>query len=147
MTKREKAELVLILLAGCGVFSIAALLPNQLSIGNFLLTMSALLLLQSLIRDVVILLNTGRVEQSTDTKRMRCMCLESTIGMTGIVVGAGILGLGIDPQIRLGQSEWTIATMLILGTGYAIKDFILQSNPWRIVREKNHLNIVFSWKK
>jgi hypothetical protein len=147
MTKREKAELVLILLAGCGAFSIAALLPAQLSIGNLLLMMSALLLLQSLIRDVSILIDTRRVEQSSAIKTMRCMCLESTIGMTGIVVGAGILGLGIDPQVVMGQWEWALAAVLTLGTGFAIKDFILQTNPWRIVREKNHLNIVFSWKK
>ena len=147
MTKREKAELELILLAACGAFSITALLPGQLSTGNLLLMMSALLLLQSLIRDVSILMSTRRAEQTSGTKAMRCMCLESTIGMTGIVVGAGILGLGIDPQIRLGHWGWALAVVLTLGTGFAIKDFILQTSPWRIVREKNHLNIVFSWKK
>jgi hypothetical protein len=145
MTKLEKSELALIPLGGVGFFSSFALLPGQLSIGNLILILSALLLLQSLIRDVIILA-TRNTDQSTTAKSMRCMCLESAFGMSGIVAGASTLGFGIDPPVFMDKWAWATAAMLILSVGFAIKDFILKTNPWRIVRDKNHLNIVVSWR-
>jgi hypothetical protein len=146
MTKLEKSELALVPLVGFGFFSISALLPSQLSIGNLILMLSALLLLQSLIRDVIILASR-RVDQSATVKTMRCMCVESAFGMSGIVVGASILGFGIGPEVLMGKWTWAIAAILTFSVGFVIKDFILKTNPWRIVRDKNHLNIIVSWKQ
>ena len=67
--------------------------------------------------------------------------------MTGVLVGAGLLGLGIAQQIVMDKFAWGISMAFLVGVGFAIKDFVVQANPWRIFRDKDHLNIVISWKK
>jgi hypothetical protein len=146
-TRLEKIEIILIATAGCISFVAAPFLPSAPTAGNLLLTMSALLLAQSLIRDIFLLMKIKRTTASTNSKAMRCMCLESTVGITGIVAGIGILGFGIDPPIAMDGWRWAISTLLVLGIGFAIKDLIIQTDPWRIVRDKDHVNIVVSWKK
>ena len=143
----EKTELILIPISGIGFWFLAPQLPGQLTIGHLLLTMSVLLLLQSLIRDLFLLARTKRASSSDHKKAMRCMCLESTVGMTGILISIGMLGFGALPIILLNKWIWSGLVVLILGTGFVIKDLIIDSRPWRIVRDKEHMNIVFTWKK
>ena len=147
MTKLEKTELAMIPLSGIFVFLISSSLPSQLSVGNALLLFSALLLLQSLIRDLSILFLSEKNAASATPKVMRCLCVESAIGMTGVLLGAGILGLGITQQIQMDKLAWGISVTCLVGVGFAIKDFVVQANPWRIFRDKDHLNVVFSWRK
>lgn len=147
VSKIEKIELALIPMMGLSAWALASFLPAELGIGRLTLTMSALLLLQSLIRDVAILSTTKAERKAAQSRTMRCMCVESTIGMSGIFVGAGLLGFGFGPEIRMNALAWVAVTVLTLCAGFAIKDFILKSNPWRIVRDKDHLNIVVSWRK
>lgn len=134
-------------IAGIVAFSIAPILPLQLSVGNALLLLSALLLLQSLIRDISILMSSKKGQEPKGQKAMQCLCVESAIGMTGVLVGAGLLGLGIAQQIVMDKFAWGISMAFLVGVGFAIKDFVVQANPWRIFRDKDHLNIVISWKK
>lgn len=147
MTKLEKTELAMIPIVGVIAFLISPILPAQLSAGNALLVLSALLLLQSLIRDMSILMTSKKGREPNGQKAMQCLCVESAIGMTGVVVGAGLLGLGIAQQIEMDKFAWGISAASLIGVGFAIKDFVVQANPWRIFRDKDHLNIVISWKK
>lgn len=146
MSKLEKFELLLILIAGLVVFLVAPYLPHEMTIGGLLLMASALLLLQSLIRDVSLLRLAKDSMKSSEKRTMRCMCLESTFGMTGILIGIGILSSGFNPLISLGQWDWEIVSLATLLIGFLIKDFILLTQPLRIVRDKDHLNIVFTLK-
>jgi hypothetical protein len=134
-------------IAGFVAFLLAPILPVQLSVGNALLVLSALLLLQSLIRDISILMLSKKDPGPIDQKSMQCLCVESALGMTGVLVGAGLLGLGITRQIAMDKFLWGFSIALLVGLGFAIKDFVVQANPWRIFRDKDHLNIVISWKK
>ena len=74
------------------------------------------------------------------------MCVESTVGATGVVAGLVVLGSAMDST--LSTSPLLVSTVVIgvLVVGFAIKDLILDFRPFRIRREKDHLNIVFSWK-
>ena len=147
MTKLEKTELGLIPIAGLVAFLISPVLPWQLSVGNTLLLFSALLLFQSLIRDLSILLLSPKTVASAAPKVMQCLCVESALGMTGVLVGAGILGFGITQQIQMDKFAMGISVAGLVGVGFAIKDLVVQVRPWRIFRDKDHVNIVFSWKK
>ena len=120
-------------------------LPTQISVANLILYLSAFLLLQSLIRDLTILL----IQKKTQEKSSQppCMCVESTVGLTGILLGAGFIGLGISNYINMIPIAWIASITIVLITGFLIKDLVFQWNPWRIYIEKDHLNIVFSWKK
>lgn len=171
LTMLEKIELISIPLFGIGfclllpMIPISApiftfiLLPDVLSLGSLLLLMSSLLLLQGLVRDLSLLARAKRMPQSTVSEGAvragRCMCMESTVGMTGILLGIGILGFGgfgdfgdfgINQPIRMANWEWSVLVMLMMSFGFAIKDLVIQTDPWRIVRDKDHMNIVFKWK-
>ena len=149
MTKLEKTELAMIPLSGLIAYLISAELPWQISVGNALLMFSALLLLQSLIRDLAILFLRRKDSAQVvplAPKVMQCLCVESAIGMTGVLVGVGILGLGISQQIQMDKLSWGFSVACLVGVGFAIKDFVVQTKPWRIFRDKDHINIVVSWK-
>ena len=147
MTTLEKIELALIPLAGLIVFLISPVFPWQISIGNALLLFSALLLFQSLIRDLSILFLSPKTVAVAAPKVMQCLCVESALGMTGLLVGAGILGFGITQQIQMDKFVMGMSVACQVGVGFVIKDFVVQVRPWRIFRDKDHINIVFSWKK
>jgi len=146
-TIAEKIEITLIPLFGIIFWLLAPILPGQLNAGNLFLTMSALLLFQSLIRDLFLLAEMKRKPQQVQYSATRCICLESTVGITGILVGAGILSFGINLPVVMNKWMWSILVMLIMAAGYFIKDIVLEIGPWRILRDKNHMNILFKWRK
>jgi hypothetical protein len=147
MTTAEKTELALIPITGIIVWFIAPFLPNTLSAGLLLLGGSALLLLQGLVRDLWLLANKRGNPQPDLHRKIRCMCAESTIGTTGIIIGAAILGVGIDYSTGLNQWGWCILFMVVMTIGFLIKDYVIEWNPFHLRKDKDHINIVFTWKK
>jgi hypothetical protein len=146
MTIGEKIELALIPVLGIGVWLMASALPDQVGVGRLFLAASALLLFQSLVRDLWLLARKKRMSQSSPRRAVRCMCIESTVGATGIVVGAILLSSGITRLIVMDDWVWSVLVMLIMGVGFVTKDYVLEWSPWRIRRDKDHMNIVFTWK-
>jgi hypothetical protein len=146
MTRNEQVELALIPVTGASFWLLAALLPEHLSLGQLLLQLSALLLLQGLIRDIFLLLKSRSAPPSAPSPAQRCICLESTVGITGILLAASLLTWGSTQQVGMQPWQWSLAVMLLLSGGLAIKDYVLETNPWRIRRDKDHLNIIFTWK-
>ncbi|MGA7966665.1 MAG: hypothetical protein WCB49_12425 [Gammaproteobacteria bacterium] len=84
MTAIEKSELALISAVAVGFWLTAPALPDRLSIGGLLLIAAVLLLLQSLVRDIVLLMKRMRGTPSGTLRTARCMCIESAIGTTGV---------------------------------------------------------------
>ncbi len=147
MTIGEKIELTLIPVLGMGFWLAAPVLPDQIGVGRLFLAASALLLFQSLVRDFWLLAREKRTSQPSPRRAVRCMCIESTVGATGIVVGAILLGSGITRSVAMDNWVWSVLAMLIMGIGFLMKDYVLEWNPWRIRRDKDHMNIVFTWKR
>ena len=147
MTKGEKTELALIPVLGIGVWLVAPALPEQMGVGRLLLAASAFLLFQSLVRDLWLLARDKRASQPSPRRAARCMCIESTVGATGIVVGAILLGTGITRSVVMDDWVWSVLVMLVVGIGFLIKDYVLEWSPWRIRRDRDHMNIVFTWKR
>ena len=75
-----------------------------------------------------------------------CMCVESTIGVTGVVTGLAVLGSALDATLALGPEAMGAIAVVVLAIGFAIKDLVFELRPFRIRRDKDHLNIVFRWK-
>ena len=75
------------------------------------------------------------------------MCVESTVGVTGVVAGLVVLGSAADSTLVLSAMLWSISTAAVLLIGFAIKDFVFEWRPFRIRRDKDHVNLVFSWKR
>ena len=75
------------------------------------------------------------------------MCVESTVGITGVAVAAGMVCFNIDLPMSMTQLRWTLAAFSSLAVGFAIKDLVISLDPVRIVRDKDHLNIIVKLKK
>ncbi len=147
MTPAEKIELALIPMIGLAGWFSAGWLPADISIGLLLLGASVLLLLQGLVRDLWLI--SRRVQQSQQgvPQQALCMCVESTVGVTGVVAGLVVLGSTIDSKLSASPLLISILATGSLAFGFAVKDLIFEFRPFRIRRDKDHLNIVFSWKR
>ncbi len=144
----EKFELGLIIIVAIGIRAAGILLPDQIRLGSLLLGASALLLFQSLIRDLWLLAKARRTAATIPPRRVaRCMCVESTMGISGVAIGLITLACGIGTQVSMGKWCWSGIALLVFGTGFLIKDYVLESNPFRIRRDKDHVNIIVRWKK
>lgn len=146
MSLFDKLELCAIIILTGIVWFAANSLPFHLGLGNIILLLSALLLLQSLIRDLSLLFNQRKKPKTTPAIISRCMCVESTVGITGILLGIALIALPISSTIVMSQTRWALSFFVVTTAGFLIKDFVFMWNPWQIRREKDHMNIIFSWK-
>lgn len=148
MTSAEKVEVGLIPLVGMAVWLTAPNLPSHVSISSLLLGSSVLLLFQGLLRDLWLISIQNRHTQNEPPQQALCMCVESTIGVTGVAAGLILLGSGAsDLQLSIASGMWSGLSVAMLVTGFWIKDFVFEWRPFRVRRDKDHLNIVFSWKR
>jgi len=151
MTVSEKVEICLIPIFGLGFGLMASLLSEQVSVGRIFLLASVFLLVQSLIRDLWLLVRDKRKSKSHALKAKaitaRCMCVESTIGIIGVIIGLVLLGSNVTIMIMMDYWHWSVLAVLVSSFGFGVKDYVLEWNPWRIRRDKDHMNIVFTWKK
>ena len=146
MTVAEKIELVMIPVLGGGVFLLTGELPANVSVGQLLLWASALLIFQGLMRDLFLLARQKRAVHPGPRREARCMCVESTAGVIGIVVGLVMIGVATDQQVVLDRWTWSLLTVGSMAVGFAIKDYVVEWRPWRVRREPDHLNVIVRWK-
>jgi len=147
MTIAEKVELTLIPVFGAIFWLLPIGLPEKPGSGRLLLVAAAILLFQGLIRDIW-LLRKSKLSAKTDPPvRAQCICAESLIGITGVVVGISMLASDIDLPVSISNDTWSLLVMTILTMGYGIKDYVVELNPLRIRRDKDHMNIIFYWKR
>lgn len=147
MTPAEKVEAALIPVIGIASWFAAGWLPTTISVGALLLGASVLLLGQGLVRDLWLLSQRKQGSQEGARQQALCMCVESTVGATGVVAGLVVLGSTMDSTLSTSPVVASIVVTGVLVMGFAIKDLVLEFRPFRIRRETDHLNIVFSWKR
>jgi len=147
MGKPEALELGLILLAAMATWFGQAILPEQVPLGRLLLVGSALLLLQGLIRDLSILARKAFSGSGNQSASAQCMCIESAVGAVGIIVGAGLVAAGVGTLVTMTALSWLGLVASVLIVGLVIKDYVFEWAPWRIRRDKDHMNLIFTLKK
>ena len=147
LTRSDRVELLLIL----GVSMVVAMTdlpgPERISVGYVILFCSGAMLLQSLVRDIFLLLAARKQPFSGPPRESQCMCVESAVGISGVVLAAMVLGVGLSEPVCMYGGGWAIFLLPSLLTGFLLKDYVFEWNPWRIRREKNHLNVIFRWRK
>ena len=146
MTLAEKIELVLVLLF---LISLALLFKSptiETKLSFVVLYCASLLFLQSLIRDVWYLF-AQRKRADTQAVARQCMCVESCIGLLILVVGVLLFSSTIDYVISISKVALLVLVSVILVSGYIAKDYVIEWRPWRIYKDIDHMNIIFSWKK
>ncbi len=119
----------------------------SVGLGKLLLWASALLLLQSLLRDFWLLAKARRRRLANPPRVAQCMCVESMVGMTGVLAGLLLFSFGLGGTIFMPRWGWCLFVCVVLGAGFGIKDFVLESRPWRIRRDKDHVNIIVRWRR
>jgi len=150
MKARDTAELLLIATATAAAWFLRPSLPAQMAFGELILAAAVLLLAQGLIRDLYVKFSARRVEHATQAsgtpkRGIFCMCMESTLGVVGIVAGAALLLSGISARVQLPSFFWPGCILITCLFGFIIKNYVLdwQTWPWRIRREENHSSVVF----
>jgi len=147
MTRAEWVELAMI----CAVTTVGWFVwPNfsvVMPLWQIVLGASALLLAQSLVRDVAILIRQRRSASNQPHKEAQCFCLESAVGATGVGAGAALAGLSGSTQIAIGRLEFLIVIAATMALGFLIKDFVISWKPIGLRREKDHLNLIVRWKR
>ena len=147
MSVAEKIELGLIAAVTISFGVAAGELPGRVAAGNLLLGASALILLQSLLRDLWLLAKTRRQPPQNPPRTGQCMCVESTVGITGVVAGLILVTCRIGTTFPMGRWSWGVFAVVSLGMGFLMKDYVAEFKPWRIRREKDHVNIIVRWKR
>ena len=144
MTARERGELLLIAATTGASTALPGILPGKLPLGDIVLYASILLLAQGLIRDLWIKYVARIVPQAPQNKQpLRCMCMESTVGVLGVVSGLGLIFATRGATWPLPVWFWPIMIGSVCLAGFLIKDLVLDFKAWTVRREKDHQNIVF----
>jgi len=146
MRRAEWIEAALIVAVAAASRLVWPLIPGTMPVWQIVLGLSALLLAQSLVRDVAILFRRRRQTLNQPLREAQCFCLESTVGATGVVAGAALAGLGNSNRIATSGWEFSIAVLGILALGFVIKDLVTYLKPFSLRREKDHLNLIVRWK-
>jgi len=146
MTRAEWIELAIIVVVATIGWLVWPYFSAAMPIWQIVLGASALLLAQSLVRDVAILFRSWRSASNATRKEAQCFCLESTVGLTGVIVGLALIGLGSSHQIEMSRLGFSIAVAGTMALGFVIKDFVISWNPFGVRREKDHLNLIVRWK-
>lgn len=118
-----------------------------LKLGGLITAASLLLLLQGFCRDVWLWVVARRATEKAVPHSAQCMCVESALGLTGILAAAGLTAFGFGPDITVTPLGRTTGTGAVLLAGFLLKDFVFEWAPWKIYRAKNHATLHFRWKR
>lgn len=132
------------LLASLGALSVLLAVRNPtLSTGSLLVLLAALFLVQTLVRDLVILNQLRRQPAGADgIRHERCFCLETPLGMVFLVVALGIYWTGFAGQ---GIHPWLAICLGVAATllaNYLMRDLVIRWRPLGIRRDPSHFNII-----
>jgi hypothetical protein len=146
MTRAEWIEVLLIGILAPMSWLAWPYFPSPIPLWQIVLGVSILLLLQSLVRDVAILLRTRRSASNEPRKEAQCFCLESTVGVTGVVAGAALVGLDSSTNVTISRWDFFLAVAGTMALSFIIKDLVISWKPLGVRREKDHLNLIVRWK-
>jgi hypothetical protein len=116
--------------------------PGELVAGGALL-----ILLQGFCRDLWLLHAACRRKTTAPPRAVRCMCVESALGLTGIVAGVGLVGFGLTRPVFVSTAGLAAGIGTVMVAGFLLRDFVFEWSPWKIYREKNHAQVIFRWNK
>lgn len=147
ITRAEKIELGLIALVIGGVTALAKRLPGSLELGSLLAIGALALLGQGLVRDLWLLAKQRKQTGGTaHQEEARCMCMESTVGLSGVFAGVVLTAAGVSMMIPVNVWAWPLAGAAIWIVGFAMKDVVIQWSPWKLRRVKDHGSILVRWR-
>lgn len=151
MTTATRNEAIGLVIAVGLVAWLAPQLPASLELGELIAGAALTLLVQGGIRDVISLIRQRRhvsPANAAPPHEAHCMCLESTVGLSGILIGVLLTALLANgPRIALAPWFWPVAVALIGLIGLGIRDLVIQWKPRvRLLRVKDHGSIIVRFR-
>jgi hypothetical protein len=146
MTRADWIEVLVIAILAPASWLVWPYFAPAMPLWQLALSLSALLLGHSLVRDIAILLRNRSSASAGLRKEAHCFCLESTIGATGVVAGAILAALGLSIQVAIGRWHFVLAVAGTMVLAFAVKDLVISWNPLGLRREKDHLNLIVRWR-
>lgn len=145
-TRADSIELGLIAPAVGAVGVAADTLPDSMELGSVFAIAALALLLQGLVRDVGLLMKQRRAGVPGVREEARCMCVESTVGLAGVLTGVLLTAFAVTVSVPIAAWAWPLAGGLVWGAGFLMKDLVIQWRPWKVRRVKDHGSILVRWR-
>jgi hypothetical protein len=145
-SRAERVELGFIMLGMCVLAFSVGTLPERVEVGSVLAIAALALLLQGLVRDVWLLWKQRRSGTAGAPEEARCMCVESTVGLAGVLVGVLLTALAVEAEVPIAAWAWPMAAGGVWGAGFLMKDHVIQWKPWKVRRVKDHGSILVRWR-
>ncbi len=148
ISKLEFLELFIIIMVSILLLqtSISEHFPNVPDWSTFIFYTAGQIFLQSLLRDILILMKRYQSVKMGARETKLCLCAESTLGLTVLFVGILLTMIGGTYPIFLDSIRWCSWITFWLFFSFYIKDYVIHTNPLRIERDPEHMNVLLSWK-
>ena len=135
MKSHLRREIALAVVAVGILLLVRERLPRVVPLGDLLLLGAATLLLQGLGRDLGRLVEGRHVPES---RKVTCVCLESTVGLAAIVVGAALAFGWTTARVSLAPLTWPASLAAVLAFGAFTHDVVFDWRALRLRREADH---------
>lgn len=146
MKTREKIELILIPTVVAGIAWQSDRWPDSLTIGGAIALGCLAWLVQGGLRDAWLLYLTKTHADYAPRRKVACMCLESTAGMIGLLIGIGLALSGIGGDVAMTRGRWAGLAAAALVVGFLAKDYVVSWRPLGVRREPDHHTFIFTWR-
>ena len=110
--------------------------PTRLPAGELVLTLACIALLQTLLRDLYLWRKQRAVRGSSASETTACFCLESTVGLSAVVVGACLLLATPVLTVEMSAAGWVASLAAVMFAGFLLNKITIscQLIYMRIVR-------------
>lgn len=148
MTRADKIELMAVATATLATLALSPALPRTLAMGEVALTASALLLAQGLVRDLFIKFGRRPAGEACTVgngvaSQSNCMCMESSLGMVGIIAGVVLLLTVVPRNVHLHWSFWPALVAGVGLAGFFMKSIVIDWKSRRLRRVADHRQVKF----
>lgn len=146
MIARDRGEAALIVVAAAAAALLHPWFPASSRLGLLVLAGAATLLAQGLVRDLWILQQRRQrrarpAPPAGPPRGAACACVESTLGLTGVVVGGALLFAGAGGRISLPAWFWPAFVLCVGGLGFALRELVVDFGRLALRRERDHSSL------
>ena len=140
MVPLQKLEVVFIALVGLLLIFLSPLLPAGVPLGRLIVELSAILIFQNFLREVLVLVGKG-----AGVPEPPCIGLSGLLGLIGFFVGWILFATGQGGTLQINAGVWALSAMAALFVGFLMRNFILRRGAFFICHERGHTRLTLEF--